>query len=430
MTVVPDAEQRPASQGSVPPRRVLLLQWLVVALMAALAITLAAFAEPRHNVDQRIYHGAIQWWLDGQPLYEYFRYPNERLGFSYPPFAAICMLPMALLTVNQTLVIGISAIVAATVALTWWLVRPVAARHGWPRWFAAALAVPAVFVLEPVRENVAFGQVNMFLLALILVDLAALRRGSKWAGIGIGLVTAIKLTPGFFVLYLLVTRQWRAAFMAVGVAVGATLGAVALAPATSWQFWTETLWQTRRVGSIGLETNQSLAGLLVRLQNDDVVPQLARPNLTVWIVASLLVLAIGLWRARQAHQAGDELTAFTLAGITAGLLSPISWSHHLIWIVPAVLILLDHGCAASTRRAAAKYFVVAGAAVIVFASGVHHRFWHPGGHHYDDGVVGVLGGNAYVLACLALLLLVPVRALVWPAASHWTGGAPLVRLEA
>ena len=63
------------------------------------------------------------------------------------------------------------------------------------------------------------------------------------------------------------------------------------------------------------------------------------------------MLALGLSRARAARADGDELTAFTLVGLTANMISPISWTHHLVLVVPALIVLADAGDAAGSTAA-------------------------------------------------------------------------------
>ena len=375
------------------------------------AVLVARWLGERVNgVDLRIYYGAVRWWWSGHDLYSY---PHP---YTYPPFAAVCMLPMVLLTQQQALLVTRIAILAVVAVSTGWLVAPVARRHGWPAWFAVGIAVPAAAVLGPVRETLSFGQIGVFLAALVLLDLALLGRGHPWAGLGTGLAAAVKITPAFFILYLLLTRRWRAAATATSVAAVVSLASIAAGPGMWWRYWTDLLWQTGRVGSLGSGRNQSLAGLLTRLQNDDGVhPGTAHPEPVLWLAAAALVLAVALGRARRAWLAGDELAGFTITGLAGGLLSPISWTHHLYWVVPAVLLLVDR--AAATRgRTRWGHLVVGAATFALFTSGVIHHYWHWGGHHYDDGPVGVLGENAYVLGCLALLCLTPVRRN-WPTTS-------------
>ena len=334
--------------------------WVRYLRTAGLAVILAAVAyavwyglehhAQRHGFfDLRIYRSAVSWWLDGRPLYEYVQPHTGGLGFTYPPFAGALMIPLAMMPFETGTALASVCTAAAVTLTTWWLVAPVAERNGWPRWFAVGVAVPLVCALEPIRETMGFGQVNMLLVGLILVDVWALRRGYRFAGIGIGLAAAIKLTPAFFVAYLLVTGRRRPALTAMATAVVVTLLTALAAPATSWQFWTGALWQTSRVGRYDYVGNQSWMGLLARLSDP------TEPNRLIWLVGVLLVGTFGLWRARKAWQAGDDLAGFTLAGLTAVLLCPISWTHHLYWIVPAFVLLV----AAAAEQRNLTYLAVA-----------------------------------------------------------------------
>lgn len=381
---------------------------IVVLVVTCVLVTMTASGGWNNAVDQRIYHGAISWWLDGNNLYSYAHPPEGRWGFTYPPVAALLMLPMALVTVEQAIVVVSTAIVVTAVLTTCWLVIPIADRHGLPRWAVIGAAMPIMAMLGPLRENLGFGQVSLFLAALVLVDVVGLMKGRRWAGIGIGLATAIKLTPGFFIIYLLATRQWRAAITASSVAAAATLCGLAAGPPLWWDFWSNVLWNTNRVGSMGSSRNQSLAGLLTRLQNTDFSSAQSRPHLAIWVVTGTLVVVIGLWRAYRAHRDGDELAAITIAGLACVLISPISWAHHMYWVVPAIALITDVALGSHGRRRMA----LLGAGIVataVFSSGIIHLYWHPGGHHYDDGLLGVLTGNAYVAACLGLLFITPWR---------------------
>src|SRR4029453_7110495 len=93
----------------------------------------------------------------------------------------------------------------------WCLAARVARRHGASPWFAVALVVPAVLAMEPIRETLAEGQLNVFIFALVLADVVALRRGRAWCGVGIGLATALKLTPGLFLVFLVLIGRRRGA---------------------------------------------------------------------------------------------------------------------------------------------------------------------------------------------------------------------------
>ena len=108
-------------------------------------------------------------------------------GFTYPPFAAVLLVPLTWLPAGPAAILVLLASAVVVVLVTWWLVAPVARRHEVSPWFAVALAVPVVLALEPIRQTLGEGQLNMFIFALVLADVVALRRGRAWAGVGIGL---------------------------------------------------------------------------------------------------------------------------------------------------------------------------------------------------------------------------------------------------
>nr|WP_281371763.1 glycosyltransferase family 87 protein [Petropleomorpha daqingensis] len=352
----------------------------------------------------RVYRGAVRWWLDGHPVYDFVR-PHTQKGFTYPPFAVLVLLPVALGT-ETTATVLVTAVSAGLVVLTtWWLVAPVAVRHGWPRWVALGVAVPLALALEPVRETLGWGQIDLVVAALVLADVVALRRGRPWAGVGIGLATAIKVTPGLFVLYLVVTRRRRAAAVATGTFALTVLVGLAVDP--SARYWTRELWQTGRVGPPTDPNDQSLLGLLARLA----VP--GAPSHAVWLGLAAAVLVVGMTRAALLHRRGDDLAGATVTGSTACLISPVSWVHHLYWVVPAVVVLVD--VAAGTpvvgswgrRQPLARRAAAAAAAFVVAAAFGCSLIWFFVRAPTSPGTA--LGENAYVLLVLALVLLLPAR---------------------
>ena len=381
------------------------LQVLAVCVLAAAVWVYVDRLSPRtvwhHTFDLRVYRGAVRWWLDGRPLYDFVR-PHTEKGFTYPPFAVLCLLPLAIGT-ETTATVLLTAVSAVLVVLTtWWLVGPVARRRGWPPAFAVGLAVPLVVAMEPVRETLGWGQIDLVVATLVLGDVVALNRGRRWAGVGIGLATAIKLTPGVFVVYLAVTKRWRAAAVAAGAFLAATLLGAAVDPSASVRYWTRTLWQTGRVGPPADPNDQSLLGLLARVAAP-------RPASTVlWAALAAAVLAAGLWRAARLHRRGDDLAGFVVTGVAGCLISPISWVHHLYWVVPAVVVLIDGGA-----------WAAAAAAVLVWAAFAGSLIWlFPG---RPPGVGTTIGENAYVLLMLALVAGLPARVTASPSAARTTG---------
>jgi alpha-1,2-mannosyltransferase len=377
----------------------------VVAVAAAAVACLWWYGNRHDFFDLRIYVSAMRWWADGNDLYDYVQ-PDSIQGslyFTYPPLTAVLLRPLAYLPLDITIAVITAATVVALAVTTWWLVAPPADRLRVPKWYATGLAVPLVLVLEPIRETLTFGQINMLLIMLILADLLfGVPRNARWAGVGLGLATALKLFPGIFILYLLATRRWRAAAVASGTAAGATLLAAALAPRASWQFWTEALWSTERVGRTAYTANQSLLGMLGRLA----LP--GEPTRAVWLALIVLVAGWGLWRAARVARAGDPLAGVSIAGLVGGLVSPITWPHHVYWFIPAIVVLADAAWSAGGRRRRLALIALAVLVYAVAAFGVVS--------FVDFGPLEPLGGvwefvvrDAYVLLALLLVAVIPAR---------------------
>ncbi|HEX7745277.1 MAG TPA: glycosyltransferase 87 family protein [Micromonosporaceae bacterium] len=374
-----------------------------ILIVVALAVAVAAFlsvAAIRHGFfDLKVYYGAMRYWvLDDGNIYDWLK-PDSKYGFTYPPFAAVVMLPMAYLSWPVTIVVSAAATVLAGALLLYWLVDPISRRMGWTRWFAFAVAVCLAAAFEPMRETFSFGQVNLLLLFLVAVDLLFLvGSGSRWAGVGIGLATAVKLTPGIFILYLLVTRRWRATVVAAATATVATLFAAAVAVDESREFWTSAIWNTDRVGSLAFVSNQSLEGMVARLTPTD-------PSTRAWLALVGATLVVWAWRSRAAARAGDEATGLALTGVAQGLVSPVTWVHHLVWLMPALVLLVDNAVAAPAGSRRRRRLL--GFAIFAYGLLISRLVWV--WEHDFTGVLGFVGSNAYVWVSLALLLLLPVR---------------------
>jgi alpha-1,2-mannosyltransferase len=347
---------------------------LVAAVALAAGVFLVTVPTFRHFFDLGVYRGAVRYWLlDGGDLYA-FRYQHTEYGFTYPPFAALALSPLAAMPWPVAIAASVLVNAGAVVLLLRWYLVPMLGRL---RWAPCALVFLAVIVFEPARDTFSFGQVNLVLLALVCLDLQGVIRGRRWAGMGIGLATAIKLTPAVFIGYLLVTRRYRAAAVAAGT-TGLVSGlAVLMAPDASRTYWTEALWDTDRVGNLAYVSNQSLRGVVARLDGSPLW----------WLAAVVVVLAAWFVLVRRA----DVVTGFAMTGVLGCLISPVTWVHHLVWLLPAMFLLLHR------RR-----FVALGAIYVVLSSSVVWLWWAG-----TDGWLAVLGSNTYVWICLVLLVALP-----------------------
>ncbi|MFJ6893324.1 glycosyltransferase 87 family protein [Streptomyces hokutonensis] len=353
---------------------------LVLTLAATVTVFTATVPLLRDWFDLRVYYGTVHTWLHhGGRIYDY-HVPGTTYGFTYPPFAAVSMAPMGYLGLGTAIA---AALILNLVALA--AVLRILAGPGWRRygWFGWALVACGLALFEPLRDTFSFGQVNLLLLALVLGDGWLLSTGrGRWAGVGIGLAAAIKLTPALFIGLLLVARRWKAAAVATAVALAATGLAALVVPDASKFYWTQAMWDTTRVGRLDYVSNQSLQGVLARLG------ETGRP---LWATVVLLVLCVWAVRVRRAVVAGNWTAAFALTGLTACLISPITWVHHLVWLLPSFAVLVRAG----HRRIAGALYAVMCTSVV--------WLW------FDDasGIDGFLGSNMYTWVTLGLLLWLP-----------------------
>ncbi|WP_405800211.1 glycosyltransferase 87 family protein [Streptomyces sp. NBC_01506] len=373
---------------------------LLGVLCAGVTAFVATVPYHRDWFDLWVYYDAVSHWtaapggLSGAGLYDY-RVPGQVYGFTYPPFAALCLLPLSLLSRPVALTVGIAANLGALALILRGLAEPLIRRHGLPRWSSYALILCLLALLEPVYDSVSFGQVNLLLLALVLSDARLLSGGGRWAGVGIGLAAAVKLTPAIFIGYLVVTRRWRAAGTAAAVAVGATLFAVWLAPGASHAYWTSALWDTSRIGDLSYVSNQSWQGVLARLRAP------AEPDRLWWACGAVAIAGVWAYRVDKARAVGDVRGGIALTGAAACLVSPVTWVHHLVWLLPALAVLADRALEPPRRGRP----LTAAVAVYVILCSYVIWLWR-----YDaSGVDGLIGSNTFVWTALALLLWLPVR---------------------
>ena len=361
------------------------LVWAACLSGTTLLVVLVGALVPGTLPDLMVYRVGGHAWLDGIPLYT-TEFPY-RLPFTYPPVAAVLFSVLGVLPWAAAIA-ALSVAGLLALSLTTMLVAPAHRRMAF-----AAVAAGLGLALEPVRDTLMLGQVNLILMGLVAFDCLAPRTRYP-RGMLIGLAAAVKLTPAIFVLYFLAKRRYAAAGTATATFAGVSALGFAVAPTDSIRYWTTALFDADRIGGAAFATNQSLRAALVRFDLDPAVTQ------ACWLALAAVVLVLAWLGARRA----DRMVAL-LVVVTAGLLvSPVSWSHHWVWIVPAVVVAGVRVARSGNRRQAA----LLGALVVVFVAG--QRFLP----HADDRELAwtwwqhVLGNN-YLLVGLAFLVWSVVR---------------------
>ena len=389
------------------PSRVLLV---TVPLLAVVLAGVVAHTGGRH-IDLEVYRFGVQAWLSGGDLYGPLppTAGHIALPFIYPPFAVLVMVPLAVVpwVVAWVGLLGLSTlslgVTLYAVARRLW---PVGGRGG--ALSVASIALPLAMAvepgraidfdhpvpgrpalgLEPVLQTIEFGQINLVLMALVALDCLVVR--PKWPrGTLIGVAAAIKLTPAAFVLYFLLRRDYRSAITAaVACGVATALGFL-VAPRESWAFWQDP---AGGVSGSPFFSNQTFEAVLVRAGVDGSARTIA------WLLLSAGLIALA---APAIRRAPAPLALMTVAAV-ALLVSPTSWSHHWVWVAPALLVAAATAWQQRSRAWAAV--TVAMAAVFVIAP---HQHVHPraDGQELTWTPLQQLVGSTYVWFTVLLVVL-------------------------
>ncbi len=361
------------------------------------------FGLTENNFDLDTYRAAVHASWDGRSLYQE---PALRgAWYVYPPFATFILAPFAWLGFDGAKYVLLAVSIGALALIAWRVLRLAGICAGLRLAVMCAALAVIVVEIEPVQATLWWGQINILLMAVVVLDLLR-PTDARWRGIGLGIAAGIKLTPLIFLPYLLFTRQWRASATAALTFAATVAFTWPLLPRDSAWFWSH-LGDTAHISSIEHLANQSINGFLARYFAPSPRPE------WLWIVVSLLVLAAGLAAATWAHRRGERALAVVLVGLTGCAVSPFSWAAHWVWFAPAVFWLVAKACTMQGMWARGWMYRAAGLYAMVFMWTLHR----PGRNHstmYFSGVywnyldlrrfwVGQLASGWYPLTFLCFM---------------------------
>jgi alpha-1,2-mannosyltransferase len=315
-----------------------------VVLIAAVGLYVAEFVRwPAYltQIDLMVYRFGGHRVLQGLDLYSTGIFGSHRvLLFTYTPFAALCFTPLNMLSLPSLRALSL----AAGVALLTYSVQRMLVALDTPRrpqwWTLTAMLVGLCLWLEPVRYSIELGQINLVILAVVVAELLGSPE-RKWAGVGIGLVAGIKLTPAIFLIYLVLIGQRRAGLVgAVAFLVTVALG-FAILPGDSATYWLGGKFDNPQRVSPDPTVSSSVRGLFLRLHYPTGVAT------AVALALGLLCLAVAVI----AWCRGHRVLGLSLVGQASAAASPFSWSHHWVWLVPLTVHLGYRGIVLGSRRA-------------------------------------------------------------------------------
>ena len=284
------------------------------------------------TIDLQVYVYAVKDMLAGRDIFATTT-PFWRLYFIYPPIAAILMTPLAIGPYVFWQVVWTGGLV--------WAQQSVLKRCGAPRgWKLGLLGIAVVLAVEPIRTTLGYGQVNTILMALVVADLLPDRPEQRRRipqGSLIGLAAAIKLTPALFVIFMFLIGKRRAALTAIiSFAVFTGIGAILLFRETVVFFGGLSGGDTRTASPL-YTGNQSLLGVFFRLGDS------SRTTTLLGLAVAAVLAVLGCLVATSWWRNHEKVFAVAIVGLTTCLASPLSWTHHYVWILPMGMAVLSPG---------------------------------------------------------------------------------------
>jgi alpha-1,2-mannosyltransferase len=354
--------------------------------------------------------------------------------YHYPPLLAIALIPLAdapagidrvgipsfALSVALWYAFSLACLAFAvhTLASALEATRPKAVAASARDWWRLRV-LPVVICLPAIGATLARGQVNLLVLALLCLALAAILRGQSFrAGLWLAAAICVKLIPALLILYPLWRRDVRCL---VGIAVGLLVGLV-LIPAVwfgprealdCYREWTNVLVrpalgqgndQSRAKELINVDAtdNQSLLAILHNNLYPDRVTRPTQPDpavrLTHWLLGGILTVLCLVFAGRKAGDRLPVVLSFGALLIVMVMMSPVCHMHYFCLAIPLVMGLMSVDAERSASDSLSPG-LKALLAINFVGSTIPHLPEQP---FRDAGLVGVMGLVLWAAGCVVL----------------------------
>ena len=132
--------------------------------------------------------------------------------------------------------------------------------------------------------------------------------------------------------YLIITRRARGALHAFITFIACEMVAFLITPGDSWTYWTRDILNSKRAGALLYMSDQNLSSALQRLHHG--------PVSALVLVPALVAIGVGgLALAAWAHRRSSTVLGLLVCATTGLIISPITWVHHMVWVVPVIIWL-------------------------------------------------------------------------------------------
>ncbi len=297
---------------------------LALELAFVAAAVLTVFLIDPTGLDLKVYReGGLALLNNPSSLYDPILGPvnDPGLPFTYPPFAALIFVPIAVLPFWLSEALAMAASLIVTVFVAQDLAQRIASKWRSLEPYVTTLTLSSLFVVSgPFRDTLWFGQINILILGACYLTFVKFKSLTPFA-IAVGIFAGIKLTPIAFLILPLAMMQWRAMFLGIATFVGTQVIGLLFSFQNTVHYWTEVLRDPTRVGNLSYLDNVSIQAVIDRFSLSQ----------GVWFVAALAVgvsFIVLLWKL---YPLLDRAALIGVASACPLLVSPVSWAHHWVW---------------------------------------------------------------------------------------------------
>jgi hypothetical protein len=277
---------------------------------------------------------------------------DEVLPFLYPPPSLILFSPFINLDYETARRSMLVINLALVLILLYFICRILGEKFGGP--VSIVTSLYAAF-FTPLAITISYGQINILVIVLICAAwyLAKKDQHPFWVALLLALAIILKLYPILLLIPFWLSKKYKTVGYTLVILAVLVVATILILPTGIWQSWYEN------VGSVGygiqvlgvrttIPSNQSIYGFLARLFYGSNKRFAALLTLPASVTETLPYVVIGLFLSLSAvisfisrkHSSFDIQMSFWL--VISYLIAPISWHHHMMFVLPAILVTLHH----------------------------------------------------------------------------------------
>jgi len=272
--------------------------------------------------------------------------------FLYPPPSVVFLGPFSFFKIENANLIFLMINHLLIFVASWLLLQifsPLPKRDGWSP-FIFLIGFSAMVGFVSIQSTIKMGQVNILLFCLVLCFwMFSNFEKVVTAGLFLSLAILLKVYPIILILPLLLLRKFKEVFWTGFFLVLIVLISYPLLPADTWSDWLFEIVPTGgylRASQGFSEWNQSINGFFTKIRLEDTNKNLAILKMfsakqLAYSCSFLAMLVLAIVTIRLKSLKCNQLDRMMMLSMpTIILVAPVSWEHHLVLLIPTLLLLL------------------------------------------------------------------------------------------